>query len=288
MPARLSWRLLVVPRLLAAVALIAWALVRLPFAGHPPRPARHPPSAPDPVAAALRGAEDLRWIVTADELDPIDEAGHNTIITLADEVSTYADPATADLAGALAAQPGIDAVDRPDREVLLVRTRLALPDVQAAAIRALLTTGPPAGPAPEPRPPLPDVAALMTAGGFTGERGAAFRRHLPGRDLTQVIELHDGWLMAAVHEPGPDRVVLSRSWEWTPADVHRVLEREALPFCNATTSRRAIVDRWVHGLPWHVPDRLPGEAAETAERWGFFKHARDLRRYGGHQPPGPR
>lgn len=62
----------------------------------------------------------------------------------------------------------------------------------------------------------------------------------------------------------------------TVDDVARRFVSKALPLCEATTSRVAIVDRWVIDLPWSVPDRTRWDAADIAARWGFRKHARDL------------
>ena len=71
--------------------------------------------------------------------------------------------------------------------------------------------------------------------------------------------------------------ILSTSYDPTPvAGIEELLVRKALPLCRATASRAAIVERWVGGLPWHVPDRRSWEAADIAARWGFRGHARDL------------
>ncbi|MFI5908602.1 hypothetical protein [Dactylosporangium sp. NPDC051541] len=143
--------LLAVPRLLLALGVIAWALINVALRRTPPRPVRLDPSSADPVGDALVGArpvsriagerldvEDLRWIVGVGELEPVDEDGFNTVAGLDDVVSSYADVAVDGLEAALVEQPGIDAVAHTDREVLLVRSVLALPDVHAAVVRALL------------------------------------------------------------------------------------------------------------------------------------------------------
>jgi hypothetical protein len=75
---------------------------------------------------------------------------------------------------------------------------------------------------------------------------------------------------------------VSASYDPVPATfsgIEHILVGKALPLCESTTSRAEIVDRWVKGLPWYVPDRPYWEAADTAARWGFRKHARDLLRH---------
>jgi len=82
--------------------------------------------------------------------------------------------------------------------------------------------------------------------------------------------------------------ILSACYDWVPATIdgiEHVLLSKALPLCDATTSRVAIVNRWVIGLPWSVPDRLFWEAADTAARWGFRKHARDLLKHSSRRLP---
>ncbi|GAB3833669.1 hypothetical protein GCM10027610_027980 [Dactylosporangium cerinum] len=187
--ARLSWRLLLVPRLFLAAGVIIWALLNVLMARRPPQPPRRPPSAGDPVGDALAGARpvprhagdpldvtDLRWIVTVDGLEVEDEDGFNTVVGLDDAVWAYADVAADGLEDALTDQPGIDAVEHTDREVVLVRSSLALPDVHAAAVRALLDINRDPRPLPRRRPLQPavvlavadDVATVMSGHGFTG------------------------------------------------------------------------------------------------------------------------
>ncbi|MFC4040007.1 hypothetical protein ACFO1B_16390 [Dactylosporangium siamense] len=321
MDARLTWRLLLVPRLLLAAGVIVWALLNVLTARRPAQPPRRPPTAGDPVGDALAGARpvprytdeplkvtDLRWIVGVENLEVADEDGFNTVVGLDDAVSTYVDVAADGLEDALADQPGIDAVEHTDREVVLVRSTLSLPDVHAAAVRALLAINRDPRPMPRRRPLDPavvgavadDVAAVMSGHGFAGRLpGPAFYRLLPDEHLVQIVGLRDGFghhnddgtitdarvrlavdvleLDAADVTAGPR--VLSTSCDWAPATVsgiEHVLVTRAVPWCAATASRAAIVDRWVRGLPWHVPDRPRWEAADIAAQWGFRKHARDL------------
>jgi hypothetical protein len=324
--ARLSWRLLLVPRLFLAAGVIVWALLNVLTARRPPQPPRRPPTAGDPVGDALAGARpvprhaddpvdatDLRWIVSVEDLEVEDGDGFNTVVGLDDAVWAYADVAADGLEDALTDQPGIDAVEHADREVVLVRSALSLPDVHAAAIRALLAINRDPRPVPRRRPLQPavvgavadDVATVMGGHGFTGRlSGAGFYRLLPDEHLVQIVALRDGighhnddgtivdaWVRLAVDvlelEAGQDvtggRQVLSTSCDWVPATVsgiEHVLVTKALPWCAATASRAAIVDRWVRDLPWHVPDRTRWEAADIAAQWGFRKHARDLLRHG--------
>jgi hypothetical protein len=118
--------------------------------GEPPRLA---PTSDDPVGAALAAAgevasrypgedivlSDLRdFIIQVRAIDPNEWAGLNTQLWFDDGCALYADVGKDGLALALADQPGIEEVDHMDREVVLVRTSLSLPDVHAAGIRALL------------------------------------------------------------------------------------------------------------------------------------------------------
>jgi hypothetical protein len=310
---------------------LIWALFRVLTTRRRRQPPRRPPTGADPVAAALADArpvprftgeeldvEDLRWIVSVGELEPVDEDGYNTVIGLDDTVSSYADVAGDGLPDALADQPGIDAVEHADREVVLVRSALSLPDVHAAAVRALLAIN--RDPRRTPRlrslPPammsaLADgMAGVLSEHGFAG-RGPGFYRFFAADRLVQVVGLWDGIghhnddgtivnprvrltvevveittsdvLESIAVEHGREVVagerILSASYDGTPGTaegIERVLVSSALPLCESTRSRAAIVERWVGGLPWYVPDRLRPEAADIAARWGFRKHARDL------------
>jgi hypothetical protein len=352
-----------VPRLVLAVGVIIWALfsVLLGRRRRPPQPVRLSPTSDDPVADALADAQpvprfadeeldldanDLRWIVSVEELELVDEGGCNTVVGLDDMVWSYADVAAHGLADALADQPGIDAVHHMDREIVLVRSVLSLPDVHAATIRALLAIN------RNPRVPryrslrpavmsavADGLVTIMADHGFVGRLGMSLEHdeshidpddlHGPGfyrvfaeDRLVQVVGLRDGvgyhnddgtivnaHLRLTVHvveiattepsesiklERGCEVVagvrILSTSYHGVPGTVdgiEHVLLGKALPLCESTTSRVAIVNRWVHGLPWHVPDRPRWEAADVAGRWGFRKHARDLLKHGRRRMPQP-
>jgi hypothetical protein len=124
---------------------------------------RQPPSAADPVGVELAAAgevalrypdsglttADLREIITVREVNPDDAYGFNTELWLDDGCAAFADLATDGLDLALAEQPGIETVEHIEREVMLVRSTLALADVHAAAIRALLEINR----TPRPSPP---------------------------------------------------------------------------------------------------------------------------------------
>ncbi len=360
--ARLLWRLLLVPRLVLVAGVIIWALLNVLLTRRPSQPVRLAPTCDDPVANALADArpvprfaddeldvDDLRWIVHVEELElSDDEDGHNTVVGLDDTVSSYADAAADGLADALADQPGIDAVDHVDREVVLVRSVLSLPDVHAATIRALLEINRNPRRVPRERALQPavlsavadGVGAIMADHGFVGRlrvclendesqidpndlHGPGFYRVFAQDRLVQVVRLRDGIgyhnddgtivnarlrLTVEVVEVATSDVlesiesielergcevvagerILSVSYDPTPATVNgveRILVGKALPLCESTTSRAAIVNRWVSGLPWHVPDRLRWEAADIAARWGFRKHARDLLKHGRRRLP---
>jgi hypothetical protein len=354
--ARLLWRLLVVPRLILAVGVIIVALVvALMPRRRRSRPVRRPPTSEDPVADALADAgpvsrfageeldvNDLRSIISVDELEPVDEVGHNVVVSLDDDVWSYADVDADGLEAVLAEQPGIDSVD-VDGEVVLLRSMLSLPDVHAATVRALLTINqsPRLHQLPRYRPLPPSVlrtvadgvTAMMAGHGFVGRLmghepdeslvddliGPGFYRFFPEDRLVQVVRLEndygyrnsDGTILSGqlqltveVIELATTEVaesierdracevvagerILSISYQ-VPATVDGVAQvfmSKALPLCESTTSRSAIVDRWVSGLPWYVPDRLRWEAADIAARWGFRSHARDLVRYGARRLP---
>lgn len=340
-----------------AVGVIVWAVlnVLLTRRRRAPRPVRLPPSGDDPVADALADAcplprfpldagldvNDLRWIVSVAEFEPPDQNGWNTVVGLDDAVWAYADVAADGLADALADQPGIDAADHEDREVVLVRSVLSLPDVHAATIRALLAINRTPRTPRDPRLPpaimdtLADgVSGILADHGFTGRlrpsldpdpshpydmRGALFHRVLAEDGLVQTVELRGGFGPAHVgDEPGrvdvtvgvmeiatadagdstgrrgdsrdavPGERILSATYDSVPATVdgiEQVLAGKAFPLLESTRTRAGIVDRWVHGLPWSVPDRLFWEAADIAARWGFRGHARDLLRHGPRRSP---
>lgn len=66
-----------------------------------------------------------------------DVDGFNTTVGLSDEIHLYCDPYDDGLDQALADQNGISKVVTEDRDLIYLRTRLALEDVIAAVIRAV-------------------------------------------------------------------------------------------------------------------------------------------------------
>lgn len=314
--ARLSWRLLAIPRLLLAFGVIVVAVFVVVLTGwrRKPQPARRPPTSGDPVGDALAGARpvsrdasyevdpgELRRIVTVNELEVTGEESANTVVLLDDEASCYADVYADGMEDALLDQPGIDSVFHQDREVLLVRSTLSLPDVQAAAIRALLAINrQPMTPRDRclPKETMDAIesrcAAILAGHGFSGRIPRGRYRLLAQEGLVQVVMVRDdeGHLMLTaeiveVDTTGAPQRVLTATFDAVPATAdgaERILTRKALPLCESTASRAAIVDRWVRGLPWSVPDRLSWEAADVAARWGFRKHARDLLKHSPRLP----
>jgi hypothetical protein len=150
-------------------------------------PPRLPASCADPVGVVLAAAAadppvsrppaedldlaDLRWIVTVEAID--DGGRFNTFVGLSDEVGGYAEVYGDGYELALADQPGIELVEHADREAVLVRSCLSVPDVHAAAIRALLDIN--RNPREVPEIGLPEaflaaladgVAAAVAAHGF--------------------------------------------------------------------------------------------------------------------------
>ena len=173
------------------------------------RTARGPVSGPDPVGTALAEAasggplvprfedddlvlEDLREWVDVREVEGAE--AFDTVVLLADEIASYTDAADDGLDAALADQPGVDDVFAEDREVVYLRTSLALADVHAAVVRAVVevnrTPRPPAPPAHEVTDEqahalAEDVAPVLLAAGFVRRRGDARERsyfHRVGED----------------------------------------------------------------------------------------------------------
>jgi hypothetical protein len=187
--------------------------------GEPTPPPRSPLSGADPVGDALaaaaeagplvrrsRGAEPAlaelpRWVEVSDSDDL---PGFDTLVCVADEVHAFADPA-AGLEAALGEQPGVEEVMAEDREVLYVRSRLALEDVRAAVVRAVVEVN--RHPRPEPVAPeevtdaqvyplVDAVAPTLTAAGFVrhaegGRRGSYFHR-CGGDGFVQAVGVHRG------------------------------------------------------------------------------------------------
>ena len=124
--------------------------------GAAPHPAdAHGDAASDPVTAVLAAAGPLvalfgmpgeriepaevgEWVTAEGVEDPPPSLrGYRVLVSFADECWLLADPDD-DLAARLAAQPGVEAAVREDREGVWVRSRLPVERVRAAAVAALL------------------------------------------------------------------------------------------------------------------------------------------------------
>ncbi len=184
------------------------------------RTSRRTISGPDPVGRALAEAaaggplvprfeeddlrlEDLRdWVEVRDEKGP---ASFDTVVLLADEIASYTDAADDGLDAALADESGIDDVFAEDREVVHLRTALALGDVHAAVVRAIVAVN------RSPRPPVTppdevtdeqahaladDVAPVLVGAGFVRKTGDPRDRsyfHRVGEDgFVQAVSLARG------------------------------------------------------------------------------------------------
>ena len=127
------------------------------------------------------------------------------MVLLADEIASYTDAADDGLDVVLAEQPGIDDVFAEDREVVHLRTALALEDVHAAVVRAVVEVN--RSPRPLVIPPdqvtdeqahaLADhVAPVLVAAGFVRKTGDARDRsyfHRVGEDgFVQAVSLTRG------------------------------------------------------------------------------------------------
>jgi hypothetical protein len=134
-----------------------------------------------------------------------DVDGFDTVVGLFDEVHAYVDPFESGLESVLADQPGIDGVMHEDREMFHVRSRLALEDVRAAMVRAVVEAN------LRPRPPLPDpgeitdervdaladvASPLLVAAGFVRREGDARQRRYFARAGA------DGFAQSAAILPG--------------------------------------------------------------------------------------
>jgi hypothetical protein len=190
------------------------------------KPSRLAPTADDPVGEALAEAGevvsrfpfedvalgDLReFLIKVRETDPAKSNGFNTALWFDDGCAMYADLGDDGLEQALADQPGIDEVYHMDREVVYVRSSLALADLHAAAIRALLDINRQPRPAPDrglvSEERLTELAAgiagllaqhgfsdrhPMTSDGYEPPSVPAFHRICQER-LLQVIRLSAGF-----------------------------------------------------------------------------------------------
>lgn len=179
---------------------------------------RRAPSGPDPIAAALTAAESgpplvariedvppavrqLRGWIEVEDADDVD--GCNTVVYLDDEIHAYADPAEDGLDIALADQPGIDDVFAEDREVIYLRSRLALEDVHAAVIRAVVEVNraprplPPSDHlSPEAVTPIAQAAAdVLTEEGFVqhdAPSSARYAHRICTDGFVQIIDINPG------------------------------------------------------------------------------------------------
>jgi hypothetical protein len=258
------------------------------------------------VEPALEELPDWVDVADSDEVD-----GFDTVVWLSDEVSCYCDPYEDGLDRALADQPEVEAVLAEDREVVYLRTSLALADVKAAVIRAVVEVN------RTPREPAPtDVLSLDTVEGlasavlplleqagfantptgaryFYREGGDGFVQSIgiaPGSGTSRDGTTQDGLVlvMSGTHVPGfgrdvpssPDRVAPVHCGElashWVPPSVdalRQVLFGEVLPTLDTTRDRSGFA-AWVGDDPTRVsiPMRRPTYARLFAQ-WGLVDQA---------------
>lgn len=293
------------------------------------RQGRHRPSGADPVATALAEARtdgplvrrhaDLAPVLAElpdwfDVEDSDDLPGFDTVVTLADEIHAYTDPATDGLEPALREQPGIEEVLHEGREVLYLRTRLALTDVAAAVVRAVVDVN--RDPRPEPATgelgefevaaAADLVAPLLEALGMVrrpGPRGTTYfdRRCEDGFGQVVVVasaagELTDGTalegrltLQAGVRvpelaqasplSPEPDRVVPADCCQQirlhpAPLEVEEATRAEVLPWLHRTRNRSALA-AWVAEDPSRLWQPVSRPTyARVLATWGHRDAAR--------------
>ncbi len=261
---------------------------------------------PAPAAADLPG-----WVEVRDS-DDVD--GFDTRVWLDDEVRSYCDAYDDGLDQELADQPGIEAVLAEDREVVYLRTRLALEDVRAAVVRAVVAVN------RNPRPSAPSaVLAVETVDGLAARVAPALARagfarcasgpryvYRQGDDgFVQSVAFaagsgtsgdgtcYDGlvWVMSGTHVPGfgrdvpsaPDRVApvhcAPLTYHWVRPDpdaLEGVLVGQVLPALDATRGRAALAD-FVAADPTRV--RAPVDRARHARlfaEWGLLAQAARL------------
>lgn len=288
---------------------------------------RRTPTSTDPVGAALRRAaaegplasrhpevaptlEGLADFVEVKDSDDVD--GFDTVVWLDDEIASYCDAYDDGLDQALADQPGVKEVLAEDREVVYLRTSLALADVKAAVIRAIVEVN------RRPRAPAPTavlsddavdrlaaaVRPLLEQAGFVSRGPQAPRySYREGEDgFVQSIGIargmgtsgdgtsYDGlvWVLSGTYVPGFGREVpssaahvapghcASMAQHWTgpsPEALGRLLVGEVLPVLDATRSRDALA-AWVSEHPNRVavPMQRPTYARFFAD-WGLVDEA---------------
>ncbi|QNN52606.1 hypothetical protein [Nocardioides mesophilus] len=289
--------------------------------GRRARATRRPATSADPVAAVLADAaaggplvrrfpdvearlEELPgWI---DVEDSGELEGYDTVVRFGDEIASYCDPYDDGLDLALADQPGLDAVLPEDREVVYLRSPLALADVKAAVIRAVLEVNrSPRSPAPSrvlPTEAVEELVAtvrpLLEQAGFANTHAGVRYFYREGRDgFVGSIAFASGsgtsadrtsqdgqvWVMSGTHLPGigrdvpssPDRVApvhchqLVQHWAAPTADdLRRLLVAEVLPVLDLTRDRAGLAT-WIGEDPTRVgvPDQRPTYARLFAQ-WG--------------------
>ncbi|MGC5583813.1 hypothetical protein ACPYOC_05630 [Ornithinimicrobium sp. W1665] len=286
------------------------------------RRARRKPSSPDPVAASLAGItvplrprrsdtdvswEDLpRWIEVS-EAEDVD--GFDTVVGLSDEIQLYCDPFDDGLDRALADQHGISKVVAEDRDLIYLRTRLALEDVRAAVVRAVAEihharrSPRPTGEVPDtvveelaiqmapllqqsgfaPKPSSPRYfwraggdgfaqSVMLSAGGGYASDGTSCSGLVSVSGGTYVPELAH-WKIATPEQMVPGYSCVSVQG-WAPPDPGRirdVLASVVLPAMDGTRDRRALA-AWVADDPGRVGIPLT-RCARALAQWGLLDEA---------------
>lgn len=294
--------------------------------GRHPRGHRRPATSSDPVGAVLSSAAadgplvrrlpdvqptlaELPGWVDVDDADDVD--GFDTVVRFADEVGCCCDAYDDGLDLALADQPGLEEVFAEDREVLYLRTSLALVDVKAAVLRAIIDVN------RNPRQPAPTAVLsddvldelasamrpLLERSGFATTLGQVRYFYREGGDgFVQSIAVAPGtgrsrdgtdldgtvWVMSGTHVPGlarsapatADRVApvhcreLAQHWTAPEPDaLRRALEGDVLPVLDGTRDRAGFAG-WVGADPTRVsvPADRPAHARRFAE-WGLVEPA---------------
>lgn len=287
---------------------------------------RRPATSSDPVAAAIAASaaggpliarhpdvvpriEELPEWIDVHDSDDID--GFNTVVWFDDEITCYCDSYDDGLDQALADQPGIEGILAEDREVVYLRTRLAVADVKAAVIRAVVEVNrSPREPAPTNVLSIDTVDRLATAvlplleqAGFSNNpTGPRYFYREGSNGFVQSIAVAPGagssgdgtnyaglvWVMSGTHVPGfgrdapssPDRVAPAHcgqpAYHWVTPTVDaltRLLHDEVLPVLNLTRGRAELA-AWVGGDPTRVP--VPNHRPRYARlfaQWGLIDQA---------------
>lgn len=251
------------------------------------------------MADALRDLGDVTLIRQHEDLAPVladlpdyiavddrsDVDGFDTVVGLFDEIHTYVDPFDSGLEAVLVDQPGIEKVFHEDREVLHVRSRLALEDVRAAVVRAVVEAN------LRPRPPTPDpdeitdvrvdaladvAAPLLVAAGLVRGRGDAHQ----GRYFARAGG--DGFAQSAAILPGLgetgdgrqlNRLVHVIVGVYVPEAAHPSLPRPTRPERIAPGECTLWLQEWVEPADETVRAYVEGTAlpwlAATRDRAAF-------------------